>query len=245
MSPTPDGFDAGCVEDPRIVKFDDLFYVTYAYRPFPPGQYWLKKSFDHGWPKSSHWPKGLLYNTTNTGLAISKDLKTFKKLGRMTKHSVDNRDVILFPEKVNGKYVMLHRPVEWVGPEYGCEVPSIWLAFSDDLMEWKDDFMLATSIFDWESKKLGGSTPPLRTKDGWLVIYHGVSKKDEQYRVGVMLLDINDPRKILARSSDYIMEPEFLTKLKGIIQDVCFQREISSKMTHSMFIMVVQTDLFV
>jgi len=215
MSPTPDGFDAGCVEDPRIVKFDDLFYVTYAYRPFPPGQYWLKKSFDHGWPKSAHWPKGLLYNTTNTGLAISKDLKTFKKLGRMTKHSIDNRDVILFPEKINGKYVMLHRPVEWVGPKYGCEVPSIWLAFSDDLMEWKDDYMLATSTFDWESKKLGGSTPPLRTKDGWLVIYHGVSKTDEQYRVGVMLLDINDPRKILARSSDYIMEPEFPYETEG------------------------------
>ncbi|MDI6452761.1 hypothetical protein [Peloplasma aerotolerans] len=215
MSPTPNGYDAGCVEDPRIVKFDDLFYVTYAYRPFPPGQYWLKKSYDHGWPLGQSSPKGLLYNTTNTGLAISKDLKTFKKLGRITPHDIDNRDVILFPEKINGEYVMLHRPVEWVGKDYGCDVPSIWLAYSDDLMRWKNDYLLATPTFDWELKKIGGSTPPLKTKHGWLVIYHGVSQQDEQYRVGAMLLDLNDPKKIIARSSSYIMEPEYSYETDG------------------------------
>lgn len=208
LLPSIDNFDSGCVEDPRIVKFDDMFYVTYAYRPFPPGQYWLKKNYDHGWNHGDHFPKGLLYNTTNTGLAISRDLKHFKKLGRITKHSIDNRDVILFPEKINGKYVMLHRPVEWVGPKYGCDTPSIWLAYSDDLMEWHDDYLLAKSEFDWEMKKMGGSTPPLKTKDGWLVLYHGVSPKDDQYRVGVMLLDLEDPKKIIARSSSFIMEPE-------------------------------------
>jgi beta-1,2-mannobiose phosphorylase / 1,2-beta-oligomannan phosphorylase len=208
MSPTPEGFDAGCVEDPRIVKFDDLFYVTYAYRPFPPGQYWLKKHHDHGWPMGHHTPKGLWENTTNTGLAISKDLKSFKKLGRITQHQIDNRDVILFPEKINGKFVMLHRPVQWTGEKYGTDVPSIWLAYSDDLMSWQGDHLLAKPEFDWESKKIGGSTPPLKTKDGWLVIYHGVSKDDEQYRVGAMLLDLNDPKKIIARSSKFLMEPE-------------------------------------
>ncbi len=215
LSPTIDGFDAGCVEDPRVVKFDDLFYVTYAYRPFPPGQYWLKKSFDHGWPLGQYAPVGLRYNTSNTGLAISKDLKTFKKLGRITQNHLDNRDVILFPEKINGKFVMLHRPVEWVGEKYGCEVPSIWLAYSDDLMSWKDDYLLATAVFDWELKKMGGSTPPLKTDQGWLVIYHGVSKYDEQYRVGAMLLDLNDPKKIIARLKNFIMEPEFSYETDG------------------------------
>ena len=208
MSPSPDSFDSGCVEDPRIVKFGDLFYVTYAYRPFPPGQYWLKKGYNHGWSLDHFSPKGLLENTTNTGLAISKDLRTFKKLGRITEHQIDNRDVILFPEKINGQYVMLHRPVQWVGEKYGCTVPSIWLAYSDDLMTWRDDYLLATPVFDWELKKMGGSTPPLKTEHGWLVIYHGVSLYDEQYRVGAMLLDLNDPKKIIARSSSYIMEPE-------------------------------------
>lgn len=214
LSPTPESFDSGCVEDPRIVKFGDLFYVTYAYRPFPPGQYWLKKSYDHGWPLKEA-PVGLQYNQTNTGLAISKDLKTFKKLGRITKHALDDRDVILFPEKINGKYVMLHRPVEWVGESYGTDVPSIWLAYSDDLMSWTDDVLLAKPEFTWELKKMGGSTPPLKTKHGWLVIYHGVSKEDGQYRVGAMLLDLHDPTKIISRLKHYIMEPEFPYETDG------------------------------
>lgn len=215
LTPTVDGPDAGCVEDPRIVKFDDLFYVTYAYRPFPPGQYWLQKSYDHGWPLTTA-PQGLVYNTTNTGLAISKDLKTFKKLGRITQHNIDNRDVILFPEKINGKFWMLHRAVEWVGEKYGTDVPSIWISSSNDLMaNWGNDHLLAKPKFKWESKKIGGSTPPLKTKEGWLVLYHGVSKEDDQYRVGAMLLDLENPTIVKARLENFIMEPELPYETDG------------------------------
>jgi|SRR5690554_169669 predicted GH43/DUF377 family glycosyl hydrolase len=215
LTPTVDGPDAGCVEDPRIVKFDDLFYVTYAYRPFPPGQYWLQKGYDHGWPLTTA-PQGLVYNTTNTGLAISKDLKTFKKLGRITQHNIDNRDVILFPEKINGKFWMLHRAVEWVGEKYGTDVPSIWISSSNDLMaNWGNDHLLAKPEFKWESKKIGGSTPPLKTKEGWLVLYHGVSKEDDQYRVGAMLLDLENPTIVKARLENFIMEPELPYETDG------------------------------
>lgn len=215
LTPTVDGPDAGCVEDPRIVKFDDLFYVTYAYRPFPPGQYWLQKGYDHGWPLTIA-PQGLVYNTTNTGLAISKDLKTFKKLGRITQHNIDNRDVILFPEKINGKFWMLHRAVEWVGEKYGTDVPSIWISSSNDLMaNWGNDHLLAKPKFKWESKKIGGSTPPLKTKEGWLVLYHGVSKEDDQYRVGAMLLDLENPTIVKARLENFIMEPELPYETDG------------------------------
>ena len=93
----PNSFDSGCVEDPRIVKFGSLFYVTYAFRAFPPGKYWLRQGYEHGWPRHD-LPQGIDWNKTNTGIAISKDLKTFKKLGRITEHNLDNRDVILFPE---------------------------------------------------------------------------------------------------------------------------------------------------
>lgn len=214
LSPSEDGFDAGCIEDPRIVKFGDLFYVTYAYRPFPPGQYWLKKSYDHGWPLKDA-PQGLQYNTTNTGLAISKDLKTFKKLGRITPHHLDDRDVILFPEKINGQYVMLHRPVEWVGEKYQTDVPSIWLAYSNDLMRWHNDKLLIKPLFDWEKEKMGGSTPPIKTKDGWLVLYHAVSPKDHAYRVGALLLDLKDPTIIKGRLADPILEPEMPYETEG------------------------------
>jgi len=223
MSPTPDNFDEGCVEDPRIVKFGDLFYVTYAYRPFVPGRYWekghrLKPKYD----LDDHAPSGLRWNTTNSALAVSKDLRTFKKLGRITKYNLDNRDVILFPEKVNGRFVMLHRPVEWTGPNYGCDVPSIWLAFSDNLMEWKDDFLLLSASTDWDDKKLGGATPPIKTDQGWLVLYHGVSKKDDLYRIGAMILDLDDPRKILAKTKDFIMEPEYDYETNGFYNGCVF-----------------------
>lgn len=221
LVPDLNSFDGGCVEDPRIVKFGELFYITYAYRTFPPGKYWLQQGYDHGWP-INNLPKGLQENKTNTGLAISKDLKTFQKLGRITKHDLDNRDVILFPEKINGKYVMLHRAVEWVGEKYGTDVPSIWLAYSDDLMSWKDDHLLIKPKFAWEDKKIGGSTPPLKTKDGWLVIYHGVSTRDDQYRVGALLLDLNDPRKVIGRLENYILEPEELYETEGFYTGCVF-----------------------
>lgn len=223
LSPSPDSFDSGCVEDPRIVKFGDTFYVTYAYRPFPPGRYWEN---DHQIPREigtdDYAPVGLRENKTNTGLAISKDLRRFKKLGRITRHDLDDRDVILFPEKINGQYVLLHRPMEWVGKEYGCDVPSIWISFSDDVMVWSSSQLLLTRQEEWESLKIGGSTPPLKTEAGWLVFYHGVSAKDRFYRVGALLLDINDPTKIIARSKQPIMEPEYNYELDGFYQGCVF-----------------------
>lgn len=223
LSPTMDNFDEGCCEDPRIVKYGDLFYITYAYRPFAPGRYWepghyLKPKF----PLDDFAPNGLRWNTTNTGLAISKDLIHFKKLGRITNYNLDNRDVILFPRKINGKFVRFERPVEFTGPEYGCDVPSIWINFSDNLMEWPTPKLFATPIEPWESKKMGGSTPPIETKEGWLVLYHGVSKEDDGYRVGAMLLDLEDPTKILYRTKDYIMEPEFEYETAGYYNGCVF-----------------------
>jgi len=223
LAPTMDNFDEGCCEDPRIVKYGDLFYITYAYRPFAPGRYWeeghyLKPKF----ALDDYAPNGLRYNTTNTGLAISKDLISFKKLGRITDYNIDNRDVILFPRKINNQFVRLERPVEWVGEEYGCTVPSIWINFSDNLMEWKAPVLLATPKEEWEMKKMGGSTPPIETKDGWLVLYHGVSNVDGGYRVGAMLLDLDNPLIVKARTKNFIMEPTFDYETKGYYNGCVF-----------------------
>lgn len=223
LKPTMDNFDEGCCEDPRIVKFGDLFYVTYAYRPFAPGRYWepghyLKPKFE----LDDFAPNGLRWNTSNTGLAISHDLIHFKKLGRITDYNLDNRDVILFPRKINGKFVRFERPVEYTGPEYGCSVPSMWINFSDNLMEWPKPKLFATPNEVWEAKKMGGSTPPIETKDGWLVLYHGVSTEDDGYRVGAMLLDLDDPTKILYRTKDFIMEPVYEYETAGYYNGCVF-----------------------
>lgn len=88
---------------------------------------------------------------------------------------------------------MLHRPKEYIGGEYGVDYPSIWMKFSDDLLNWEDkeSHLLITGTENSWEEKLGGSTPPLKTEKGWLVLYHGVEHGGRgYYRVGALLLDL-------------------------------------------------------
>lgn len=217
-----DGFDGGCVEDPRIVKFGDWYYIVYASRPYPAGQYWLKTPHAAWTPPyaTPDWPVSLRENLSSSGLLISKDLKTFKRAGRITDPTLDDRDAILFPEKINGKFALLHRPMQWVGREYGTAFPAMWIAFSDDVMKWPESTLLARATFDWECK-IGGSTPPLRSEHGWVVIYHAVGP-DKHYRLGAMLLDLEDPRIVRHRSPSWIMQPEHPIETDGYYKGCIF-----------------------
>ncbi|MFA5646677.1 MAG: glycosidase [Bacteroidales bacterium] len=225
VGPTPEGPDAGCIEDARIVKFDDFFYITYAFRPFPPGQYWTFNHDEVLTPNlGENAPLFLRNNIANSGLMMTRNFKTWMRLGRITNPNLDDRDVILFPEKINGKFAMLHRPKEWVGPSYGTKHPAIWLRYSDDLLSWTEPSHLLVKGIDggWE-EKIGGSTPPLKTDKGWLVLYHGVEKGGKGfYRVGAMLLDLNDPTRVLGRTKHWIMEPEHPYELEGPYQGCVF-----------------------
>jgi len=219
FSPGENNFDSGCVEDPRIVKFDNEFYVTYAYRPFPPGQYW---KFAHDvveLPKvGKDAPAAIARNLGNTGLAVTRDFYQYRRLGRITSPILDDRDVILFPEKIQGKYVMMHRPKQYIGEKYGVKYPSVWLKFSDDLLDWEDkeSHLLLTGIEGTWEEKIGGSTPPLKTDEGWLIIYHGVENGGVgYYRAGAILVDLENPLKIISKTPDYILEPEFDYEING------------------------------
>ncbi|MDD2706847.1 MAG: glycosidase [Verrucomicrobiae bacterium] len=217
VSPSVDGPDAGCVEDPRIVKFGTRFYITYAYRPFPPGRYWLNPGGLADMPKGpAGAPRLVKENLTNSGVLMSDDLRHFHRLGRLTEPNSDNRDVVFFPEKVNGRHVLLHRKKELPGTQY----PAIWISFLDDLMEYNDGVLLAKNAFWWETK-LGAGCPPLRTDAGWLMIYHGVCARGV-YRAGAMLLDLDDPRKIIGRTPEPILEPECEFERSGIWSDCVF-----------------------
>jgi predicted GH43/DUF377 family glycosyl hydrolase len=207
FGPSADGFDAGCVEDPRIVKIGSYYYITYAARFYPPGKYWLKAGKVQAWKNSPpEFPYAIRENATATGLAITKDFKTWIRAGRITNPLVDDRDVILFPEKIGGKFVMLHRPMDWVGPQYGTDDPAMWISFSEDLLVWEQSKLLAKAGHDWESK-IGGNTPPIRTQHGWLTLYHAVGP-DRYYRLGAFLLDLKDPSKVTHRTRDWILQPE-------------------------------------
>lgn len=216
LAPDPTDYDAGC-EDPRIVKMGKLYYITYAYRSYPPGRYWTagKKNYI-GVTADGIVPPGLLYNFSQTALAVSTDLRNFKKLGRITAFDYDNRDVILFPETIGGKFVRLERPVT------GDDQPAcIWLNYSANLMDWEVPRLLLAPKQPWETQKIGGSTPPLRTEAGWLVLYHGVAA-DGWYRVGALLLAPDNPEKIIARTKDFIMEPEYPYETAGFYNGCVF-----------------------
>lgn len=217
VSPEVKDLDAGCIEDARIVKFGDTFYVTYACRALPPEMFWQGRAPKY--PDTA--PRVLKENLTRSAILTSKDLRTFKRFGAITHDDVDDRDVIIFPEKVNDKYIMFHRPAEWIGPKYGTEKPGIWIAESDDLLNWKNEYLLAVPEYEWEIKKIGGGTPPIKTDKGWLVIYHGVNAA-HVYRAGAMMLDLKNPRKIIARCPHFILEPETVFEKEGFVKNVVF-----------------------
>ena len=222
FSPSVDGFDAGCVEDPRVVRMGDWYYITYASRPFPPGQYWMPGH--QGFEQTQlppECPLALRTNNTATGLLVTRDFRSFIRAGRMTNPMVDDRDVILFPEKIGGKFAMIHRPMNWVGPRYGTTNPAMWISFSDDLLYWPESRLLATAQFEWEGGKIGGNTPPIRTDAGWLTLYHAVGE-DKRYRLGAMLLDLDEPWRVLYRSRDWLLQPEEYYELEGYYPGVVF-----------------------
>lgn len=222
------GVDEGGIEDPRIVKIGDYFYLTYASRVFHPGQYWREDKEYFGF-QPEHGPRSLIYNNTLTHLAVSKDLIHWKKLGRITDPRFDDRDVVIFPEKVNGKYIMLSRGMERCGKGYENENPAIYISYSNDLQIFDNYKLLMDGKTDWEDFKIGASTPPLKTNEGWLLIYHGVSKKDSNYRIGAVLLDLNDPSKILHRTKSFIFEPEEEFETNGYYSGCVFPTGIVNR----------------
>jgi predicted GH43/DUF377 family glycosyl hydrolase len=201
------------------------FYVTYACRHYPFGQFWVpgvrQKYIKPDCPPE--FPRYLRVNATLTGLAMTKDFKTWIRAGWLTDPLLDDRDVILFPEKVGGKFAMFHRPLEWVGPQYGTEHACAWIKFADDLLGFPaaPSKQLIKNKYPWEAAKLGINTPPIKTPHGWFTIYHAVGP-DKFYRLGALLLSLTDPSQVLHRTPDWLMQPETDYEINGFYRGVCF-----------------------
>lgn len=219
--------DGGCIEDPRIVKIDSHYYITYAGKAFYPGRYWNIEEWKQVQTEREVQPETapaiVRKGWTVTYLAYTNDFKTYKRLGRITDSRYDDRDVVIFPEKVNGKFVKISRP------KRDDKAPAVWITYSDDLLEWGEPTKLFWGVEDWEAERIGAGCPPIKTKDGWLLIYHGVSGVDQYYRVGMVLLDLENPSKILARTKDFVMEPEFEYETKGLWTGCVFPTGIVEK----------------
>jgi beta-1,2-mannobiose phosphorylase / 1,2-beta-oligomannan phosphorylase len=150
-----------------------------------------------------------------TALARSPDLQHFERLG--VAFYPENRDVALFPEQIGGRYVALHRPQpRHIGP------PTMWLGYSTDLRLWGDHrFLMAPRPGMWDSKRIGGGAVPFRVPEGWLELYHGVDEAD-RYCLGAVLLDGEQPGKVLARSPRPFLEPEAPFEREGLLGNVVF-----------------------
>ncbi len=149
------------------------------------------------------------------GLISTTDWKSFEQHGLI--FPPHNKDCALFPEKINGYYWAMHRPS---GVDLGGHY--IWLAKSPDLIHWGSHVCIATTRTGmWDSQRVGAGAAPIRTERGWLAIYHGASDQS-RYCLGGLLLDLNDPSKVLARSETPLMEPDAEYEQKGFFGHVVF-----------------------
>jgi predicted GH43/DUF377 family glycosyl hydrolase len=193
-----DGTDSRGVEDPRVTALDNVFYMCYtAY-----GREFL------GEGEPTHMGGGIL-----PMIARSHNLITWERLGPIVRGE-DNKDHVLFPRQMNGRYVALHR-----------RRPNIWLAYSDDLLAWREADM--APIFGprpdngWDSASVGGNGVPIETEHGWLMLYHAYNE-DHIYRLSACLLDLADPTHVLRRPEAAIFGPEELWELRGDVPNVVF-----------------------
>lgn len=176
------------IEDCRVTKIEDTFYLTYTM---------------------------VSASGVGVGLRTTRDWKNFDKQGMV--FSPHNKDCAIFEEKIEGKYYALHRPSS---PELGGNY--IWLAQSPDGVHWGNHKCIAkTRVGKFDSKRLGAGAAPIKTNKGWLEIYHGATE-NHRYCLGAILLDLNDPSKVLARSVEPIMEPIADYEQTGFFGNVVF-----------------------
>lgn len=151
-------------------------------------------------------------------LGVTEDFRTVNHIS-FPLHMV-NRNAVLFPEKIGGEYWMLHRPQHAVSSSNG----SIWIASSPDLRYWGNCRLVANSQHYWECKKIGPAAPPIKTEAGWLIVYHSVFSHSSgvNYGAGVMLLDLEQPWKVIGRCPDCILYVEELYEMVGQVPNVVF-----------------------
>ncbi len=183
------------IEDPRICSLEDEVRSIIAYT-----------AYSHQGPLVS--------------LATTEDFRHFERLGPVM--LPDDKDAAVFPVRFGGRYALLHRPA----PTMPGQGSHIWISFSSDLRHWEDHQILlhARRGGFWDANKIGLSPPPLRTERGWLIMYHGVrvTVAGGVYRLGLALLDLEDPRRVLRRSDEWVFGPREPYERVGDVENVVF-----------------------
>lgn len=180
--------------DPRVTFIDDRFWIT--------------------------WCNG--YNGPTIGIGYTFDFVEFFQCENA--FLPFNRNGVLFPEKIDGKFAMLSRPSDNGHTPFG----NIYISFSPDMKYWGEHrcVMKVTAFEDsaWQCLKIGAGSVPLRTEEGWLMFYHGVINTCNgfRYSMGAALLDLEDPTKVLCRTRSYLLAPALSYETSGDVPNVIF-----------------------
>jgi beta-1,4-mannooligosaccharide/beta-1,4-mannosyl-N-acetylglucosamine phosphorylase len=177
--------------DPRLTWLEDRYYLT--------------------------WCNG--YHGPTIGLAYTHDFETFHQLDNA--FLPFNRNGVLFPRRIGGRYAMLSRPSDNGHTPFG----DIFYSESPDLTHWgRHRHVLGTRPWTWESTKVGAGPTPIETSEGWLLLYHGVltSCNGFVYSMGAALLDLDEPWKVAARGRDYLLSPQVGYEQVGDVPNVVF-----------------------
>ncbi|MBL7161637.1 MAG: glycoside hydrolase family 130 protein [Anaerolineales bacterium] len=180
------------IEDARVTYIDGKYYINYTV------------------VSEGSWA---------TALAVTEDFVRVERKGVI--FHPENKDVAIFPEKVRGKYIALHRP-----NNSGFGKPSIWYSESPDLLHWGNHkCILRPRDNKWESQKIGGGARPMKTPEGWPIIYHG--KGDNSvYSLFCLLLALEEPHKIIRRASTPLLTPTEPYETEGFFPYVVFSNGI-------------------
>ncbi len=175
------------VHDPRVIYLEDEYHILYT--------------------GNSEWGTPAFRSTT-------------KNFVDFTQHGVifppDNKDNCLFPEKIHGQYLSIHRPAAAYFEGY-----NMWLAQSSDLVYWGSHKpLIKIREGSWDSRRIGCGAEPIRTHEGWIVLYHGSDGQD--YHMGALLLDADNPEKVKGRSKAPFLSPEEWYEKEGFFNNVVF-----------------------
>ena len=176
------------LEDPRITKLDDTYYIIYT-------------AYSHYSPR--------------LGLAKTEDFETFERIALISEPV--NKNAVIFPKRFKRRYVRFDRPM--------ARGIATWISYSYDLIHWGDSkVVFETRPGYWDADRIGPGAPPIRTKMGWLLIYHGVKMTSAGpiYRLGTALFDLKDPSKLIGRSREPILSPTVYYERTGDVPNVVF-----------------------
>ncbi|HZL21987.1 MAG TPA: hypothetical protein VFC05_01590 [Nitrososphaeraceae archaeon] len=202
------------MEDPRATQIGDEIFISYV----------VLSDYVKSYPK------------VFSALAVTKDYKKFNKLGIITKNFNYNKGITFFPGKFkldynlsnnnntnnnNTYYLILHRPDISIDLNLKTLGRDIYLSITNSLSTLNNSIILLKPEQAWENLKIGTGPSPIKTRKGWLLFYHGVSI-DRIYRVGAALLDLKDPRQIIARTKQPLLEPVEKYEKIGDVNNVVF-----------------------